>query len=68
MTTGQKIFYYRKSSGMTLEEIGEKCGVQKSVVAKWEKDLVDMRLSRLIQLAEIFGVSPEQLLPDRKGD
>ena len=68
MTTGQKIFYYRKSSGMTLEELGKKCGVQKSVVAKWEKDLVDIRLSRLMQLADIFGVSPEQLLPDRKGE
>lgn len=68
MTTGQKIFYYRKRYGMTLEELGELCGVQKSVVAKWEKDLVDMRLSRLIQLADIFGVDPVDLLPDRKGD
>lgn len=66
MTTGQKIYYYRKINGMTLEELGEKCGVQKSVVAKWEKDLVDMKLSRIIQLADLFGINPIYLLPDRE--
>lgn len=68
MTTGQKIYYYRKRNGMTLEDVAEKCGVQRSVVAKWEKDLVDMKLSRLIQLADIFEIDPTELMPDRNGE
>ena len=65
MTTGEKIKFYRKLNGMTLEELGEKCGVQKSVVAKWEKGQVDLKASRLTQLGVIFGVLPSSLLDDR---
>lgn len=64
MTTGQKIHFYRKLNHMTLEELGDKCGVQRSVVAKWEKDLVDIKQSRIVQLAVIFGVLPTALLSD----
>lgn len=64
MTTGQKIHYYRKQNGMTLEELGKRCGVQKSVVAKWEKDLVDINTSRAKQIAEALGVSPLALFSD----
>lgn len=64
MTTGEKIRFYRKLNHMTLEELGDKCGVQKSVVAKWEKDLVDIKQSRINQLSVIFGVLPTALLQD----
>lgn len=68
MTTGEKIRFYRKLNHMTLEELGDKCGVQKSVVAKWEKDLVDLKQSRIMQLAVIFGVLPTALLPDKDSE
>lgn len=68
MTTGQKIRFYRKLNHMTLEELGDKCGVQRSVVAKWEKDLVDLKQSRIMQLAVIFGVLPTALLQDKDSE
>lgn len=64
MTMGQKIHLYRKQNGWTLETLGARCGVQKSVVAKWEKDKVNLNAPRIKQLAEIFGVSPADLLDD----
>ena len=38
MTLGQFIAKRRKYMGLTQEELGEKIGVSKSAVAKWETD------------------------------
>lgn len=36
MEIGEKIKYLRTRQGMTLEELGEKVGVGKSTVRKWD--------------------------------
>lgn len=40
MDMGQKIKAIREAKGMTLEELGNKVGVGKSIVRKWENGII----------------------------
>lgn len=56
---GDEIEKLRKEKGMTLEELGDKCGVGKSTVTKCEKGIIkNMRRDKIYKLAEALGVSP----------
>ena len=63
MTMGERIRYLRESKGMTQEELGEKIGVQKSAIRKYEKgEVQNIKRSNIKKLADIFGVSPTYLM------
>lgn len=66
MTTGEKIKALRKSLGMTQEDLGNKIGVQKAAINKYETGIVDnLKQSTISALAQALGVSPLVLLsPD----
>lgn len=49
----------REAFSLTQEELGEKIGVQKAAVAKYESGAVEnIKRSTVEKMAEIFGVSP----------
>jgi len=59
MTMGERIRYLREASGLTQEELGEKLGVQKSAIVKYEKGRVEnIKRSTIKTMSEIFGCSP----------
>lgn len=59
MNIGQEIKRLRTEKGMTLEQLGDKCGVGKSTVRKWENGMIkDMRRDKIEKLANALGVSP----------
>lgn len=59
MTTGEKIRQLRLSQNMTLEELGNKMGVGKSTIRKWETGMVhNLKRSHIEKLAQIFNCSP----------
>ena len=63
MTMGERIKYLRESVGMTQDELGEKIGVQKSAIVKYEKGKVEnIKRSSIKTMADIFGVSPCYLM------
>ncbi len=63
MTTGERIKKLRKEHHMTQEELGEKLGVQRAAVQKYEKGTVkNIKRDSLILLAEILDTTPEYLL------
>lgn len=63
MEIGEKIKYLRTRQGMTLEELGEKVGVGKSTVRKWETGAIaNMRRNKIASLAEALNVSPSYLM------
>ena len=65
MDVGQLIRDARLEKGMTQEELGEKVGVQKSAVAKWENGRVsEIKRSNLKKLADALGLNPNLLLGD----
>lgn len=65
MTVGEKIKAQRKQLGLTQTELGEKLGVQKNAVSKWETGRVDdIPGSKVRAMAALFGVSPSYLIDD----
>ena len=61
--TGDLIKKLRTDNGMTLEELGDKVGVGKSTVRKWENGMIDnMKRDKIAKIAKVFGVSPSYLL------
>lgn len=69
MTVGEKIKGQRKQLGLTQTELGEKLGVQKNAVSKWETGRVDdIPGSKIRAMAALFGVSPSYLIDDEEAD
>ena len=64
-TLGMMISSLRKEKGMTQLELAEKMGVTDKAVSKWERDLFYPDLHSIPKLAEIFGVSVEDLMQNR---
>ena len=56
----------RKQQGMTQLELAEKMGVTDKAVSKWERDLSCPDINSLPKLAEILGVSVEELMQVKK--
>lgn len=65
MTAGQKIKSLRKTLGLTQTELGEKLGVKKNAVSKWECGRVDdIPMSKIKSMALLFGVTASCLIDD----
>ena len=65
-TLGTMIAELRKQQGMTQLELAEKMGVTDKAVSKWERDLSCPDINALPNLAEILGVSVEELMQTKK--
>ena len=65
-TLGTMIAELRKQHGMTQLELAEKMGVTDKAVSKWERDLSWPDINSLPTLAEIHGVSVEELKQIKK--
>ena len=71
MTMGDRIKYLREKVGLTQEELGEKIGVQKSAIRKYEKGEVEnIKRSSVKIMADLFGVTASYLMfgEDLEGD
>lgn len=62
MTLGEQIQALRKSAGMSQEELGDRLGVARQSVSKWESDSTIPELDKLIAMSKLFGVSVGSLL------
>lgn len=61
-TFGEMIAQMRKDKGMTQLELADKMGVTDKAVSKWERDLSLPDTASLPRLAEIFGISVDELM------
>lgn len=59
---GATIATLRKERGMTQLDLAEKMGVTDKAVSKWERDLSCPDIGSLPRLAEIFGISVDELM------
>lgn len=70
-TIGKFIAVLRRANGMTQKELGEKLCVSDKTVSRWECDECTPELSLIPTIAEIFGITTDELLrgerrnPDR---
>lgn len=62
MTLGEQIQARRKDAGFSQEELGERLGVARQSVSKWESGSTVPELDKLIAMSKLFGVSVGSLL------
>lgn len=61
-TLGKRIALHRKRLNLTQDQLAEKLGITAQAVSKWENDLSCPDINMLPRLAEIFGISIDELL------
>lgn len=64
-TLGKTVAELRKAQGMTQLELAEKMAVTDKAVSKWERDLSCPDINSLPLLAQVLGVSVNDLLECR---
>ena len=63
---GQRLSRLRKEKGLTQEDIASKITISPQAVSKWENDISSPDILVLSQLADILGVSIDELLGHKK--
>lgn len=61
-TLGSRIAAQRRKMNLTQDQLAEKMGVSSQAVSKWENDLSCPDISLLPSLADLFGISIDELL------
>ena len=64
--TANRLLQYRKENNLSQEELAEKIGVSRQAVSKWERAEASPDTDNLIRLAEIYGVSLDEMLTGKK--
>ena len=67
-TMGETISLLRKEKGMTQSELAEKMNITDKAVSKWERNLSCPDINSIPKLAEILGISVEELLKSQNKD
>ena len=65
-TIGEIISSLRKEKGMTQSDLAKKMNVTDKAVSKWERNLSCPDVNTIPKLAEILGISVEELLNAQK--
>lgn len=68
--TANRLLNYRKKFNLSQEELAAKIGVSRQAISKWERAEASPDTDNLILLAEIYGVTLDELLkgePDNGG-
>jgi transcriptional regulator with XRE-family HTH domain len=64
--TANRLLQYRKENRLSQEELAEKIGVSRQAVSKWERAEASPDTDNLIRLAEVYGVSLDEMLTGKK--
>jgi hypothetical protein len=59
---GERIKKIRKQKKLTLVELGEKIGLKKSTISRYEKNDINIPSDKLEKIAHALNVSPQYLL------
>ena len=62
MTVGQRVAQKRKELGLSQEELGERLGVSRQAIYKWEADQTLPEIEKLVNLSKLFSVPVGWLL------
>lgn len=56
------IIFFRKQNNWTQQDLAKKLKVSRSVVAKWENNLVTPDVSSLLKLCQIFNITLDHMV------
>jgi Predicted transcriptional regulators len=60
---GSKIKDYRKSLGLSQEELAKKIGVGKTTISNYEVGIRSPKKPQMIKLSEVFGITIDDFFP-----
>ena len=66
MKINEKIYSLRKKHNLSQEELADKLNVSRQTVSKWELGESCPDFDKIVPLCEVFGVTTEELLRDKK--
>ncbi len=66
MTLGEKIINLRKSRTLSQEQLGERLGVSRQAVSKWELNESVPDVEKVVALSRMFGVTTDYLIIDEQ--
>lgn len=66
--TANRLYQFRKKHNLSQEELAGKIGVSRQAVSKWERAEASPDTDNLILLAEIYGVTLDELLKEKAED
>ena len=67
MTMGNTILFYRKKHAMTQEALAQALGVTNQAVSKWESNQSCPDVMLLPEIADLFGISLDELFGRKQG-
>ena len=67
-TIGQFIAVLRKANGMTQQQLADRLNVSNKAVSRWERDETAPDITLIPAIAEIFGVTCDELLKGERLD
>lgn len=62
----EKIYTFRRKSGLSQEQLAEKIGVSRQAISKWEGGLSTPELDKLRALSALFHVSIDELTSEQE--
>lgn len=64
MSFGSKLAAARRRNDLTQEQLGERLGVTRQAVSRWESDIAYPETEKIIRMARLLGLSCDELLLD----
>ena len=64
MNFNEKLIELRKSKGLSQDELGQRLGVSRQTISKWELAQSYPDFQRLVLLSDYFGMSLDALVKD----
>lgn len=68
MTFGESLKQHRKEKNLTQEQLAEQFQVTRQTVSKWELDQAMPEVGKLVEIAEYFEISLDEILLGQKPD
>ena len=60
----ERIYKFRRKSGLSQEQLAEKIGVSRQAISKWESGTSTPELEKLLALCECFNITLDELVRD----
>jgi len=64
----EQIYKIRKAEGLSQEEFGNKIGVSRQMVSKWEIGESSPRTDKINKICTTFGITPAEFISDDEED
>lgn len=67
MTFHEQLITLRKQKGLSQEQLGERLGVTRQTISKWELGITTPEMDKLILLSDLFQISIDELVGRNSG-